>query len=723
MREDRPLGALAAATRRPLIVLLLLGSACSSNSGGNGAPDAGPPAPPSSWEQLAIHRLTRVEYDNTVRDLLGEPTSVLDALPPDQRNALGYDNDGVSLATSPLLVEDYSNLGAQLAAQLMGRLDPYSLTFKIVPEPMYGVPCTNLTPGVDICGGTGDWYQGNPSTGFWGLTGYQGADQNLEVDQVKLPLTGSYTFSITAFSTPVMGCSVNPCKVQLEVLIDTDSFKFDVTNVPASAPKTFTMDDKLLAGLHSIQVRNDFLDVASAYSQTLYVSNLHLDATPAPPGLLPASQVLDCGGAPANSDACTTNVLTKLLPRAWRRAVTADEVSALKAVSDTVTKDPNAGGSAAEVWQAGTALAIQAMLLSPNFLYRIELDPDPTSTAPHPLSDYELASRLSYFLWSSMPDDELFSKAKSGTLHVPATLDAEVERMLNDPKATRLVQNFAGQWLGVRDFALAAQPDPTTFPAFTSDVASAMVQETSLYFQSFLAPGQKVPDFLDSNFTFVNQALATYYGLPNPPSGADFVRVTLDPSTHRVGVLGQGSVLTVTSFPTRTSPAHRGKYVLSQMACDPAGIPPPGVPPIENETFKGSMRQRMEAHATHQPCAGCHVPKLDPIGFSMENWDGIGLYRTMDGPYPVDTTGLSLYGQTITDIASLQAAIKSSGKFVPCFALQFLSYAIGQEAVQPADGQTMSALLTSVAPGGYSLRDIIHAFAKSKAFTTRAGGQ
>jgi Protein of unknown function (DUF1592)/Protein of unknown function (DUF1588)/Protein of unknown function (DUF1587)/Protein of unknown function (DUF1595)/Protein of unknown function (DUF1585) len=673
-----------------------------------------------------MHRLTRVEYDNTVQDLLGEPSSVLGALPPDQVNALGYDNDGLSLMTSPLLVEDYSTLGAQLGAQLMGRLHPYSQSFTIVPSPVWGMPCTSgsLTPGVDMCGEDADWYMNNPSTGFFGVKGYvMGAPETtLEVDQVPVPLSGSYTFSVTAFSIPVMGCSVNPCQVKLQVLIDTDSFEFDVTNVPPSSPKTFTMTDNIIAGLHSIQVRSEFLDTASGYQVELYVSNMHLDATPVPPGLLPVSQVVDCGGAPANSDECTTNMFTKLLPRAWRRPVSAAEVAAIKGVSDTVTKDPMATGAADEVWRAGTALAVQATLLSPNFLYRIETDPDPTSTTPHALDDYALASRLSYFLWSSMPDDELFARAKAGTLHVPATLDTEIERMLNDPKVSRLVQNFAGQWLGVRDFAAVAKPDPTTFPNFTADVQTAMLEETSLYFQSFLAAGAKVPDLMDSNFTFVNQALATYYGLPNPPSGTDFVRVTLDPSTHRAGVLGQGSVLTLTSFPTRTSPAHRGKYVLTQLACSPPGIPPPGVPPIESESYTGSMRHRMEVHATHEPCASCHEPALDPVGFAMENFDGVGVYRTMDGQYPVDTSGLTLYQKPITDIASLQSVLKDGPYFLPCFALQLFSYAIGQEGEYAADGPTISSILSSVQPGGYALRDMIHAFVKSKVFTTRAGG-
>lgn len=703
-------------------------AACFMGTIGGGDPTPAPPSSdtmqnpvPSSWEQHVIHRMTRVEYSNTVRDLLGEPSPVTDALPDDQPNALGFDNDGVSLATSPLLVERYFDLADQLSTGLLARLHPLSSTYAIVAPPSWNQPCGAVSAG-QVCGTwTGDWYKGNASSGFWGMLPSQhDMGSMIEVDGISVPTAGTYTLTVKAFSTPLSGCMTGTCTVKLDMLIDTTEQIFDVTNVGPGSPSTYTVTADLIAGLHSFQILSvfipDFGNTTASSSMTLFVSNPTFASGGASSSGLAASKVLDCGGAAPGSDACTTNALTTFLPRAWRRPVSADEVAALKAISDAITKDASEPGTADDKWNLGMKLAVQSALTSPNFVYRAELDPDPTSATPHPLGDYEIANRLSYFLWSTMPDDELFARAKDGTLHTPAVLDAQVERMLADPKAIALADNFAGQWLSLRKLGQVA-PDAKLFPGFSPAVQASMGRESSAFFMDFLAPNKPFSDMLDASYSFLDKTLASYYGATSF-SGTDWSKTPLD-GTHRVGLLSLGGVLAVTSMPTRTSPVARGKYVLGRLLCSLPPPPPPNVPPFNEDPSAGSVRQRLEAHVKNPTCAGCH-DVIDPIGLAMENFDAAGAYRTMDGKYPIDTSGLSYKGQGFHDIGSLAAMIKADPAFVACVSTQFYGYAMGQA---PVDGDSAAiAQLNGASPAGPAFRDMIHALVKSAPFLTRAGG-
>ena len=360
-------------------------------------------------------------------------------------------------------------------------------------------------------------------------------------------------------------------------------------------------------------------------------------------------------------------------------------------------------------------LALQAALTSTNFVFRPEIDPSPLSNAVHPVSDWELASRMSYFLWSSMPDDELLGKAQAGTLHQPEVLDAEVERMLADPRAGALADDFAGQWLLTRTLS-TAQPSATLYPRFNDDVETAMGEETRLFFLDFLSPGRSFLDMFSASYTFANQTLATFYGFPNVTS-SDFVEVPLA-GTHRSGLLSQGSILTVTSQPTRTSPVERGKFVLGRLLCAEPPPPPPNVPPFNIDPSAGSVRQRLDQHVqAGAACSGCH-DLLDPIGLALENFDAVGEYRTMDGNYPVDTSGLTYLGHPISDVTSLSAVVTSDPGFVDCVSQQFFAYAMGQQS-QAGDATTVKTL---EAMGGTSFRGMIHALVKSQPFLTRSGG-
>lgn len=324
--------------------------------------------------------------------------------------------------------------------------------------------------------------------------------------------------------------------------------------------------------------------------------------------------------------------LAKQAFRAWRRPMDVGEAAGLLALYDGATKR-------GETWENAVRYALKAVLVSPNFLYRTE-SATPGTTAAAPISDYALASRLSYFLWASTPDDELLRLAGQNKLHTPAVLQAQTRRMLQNPKARALSDNFAGQWLRVRELYTTAQPDPGRFPAWTPALRDAMYSETVLFVDSVLRGNKSVLTLLDANYTFVNSDLAKHYGLPDP-GGAAMRRVPL-PDGKRGGLLTQASVLTVTSYPRRTSPVLRGKWVLDEIL----GTPPPPPPPVvatlsqDDHTNKEGLtfRQRLEKHREKPECAGCHS-RMDPLGFGLENYDVIGKWREKIGDSPVDAAG------------------------------------------------------------------------------------
>ena len=680
-----------------------------------GARDAGASSASSgSWQRRVMHRLTRVEYDHTVRDLLGEPQSVASELPEDQTSALGYDNDGVSLVTSAPLVESYFDVAGELAQRLFARLHPYSQAFTIVSEPNFGQPCTGLASD-QICGNdAGAWENGDPNTGFWGLRpSFANEPNDLVRDGVAIDVAGTYDLSLDAFATPDTGCATGTCTVKLALAIDTTEKDFDITG--AKTPEKLVLAAPLVAGLHTLRVASiqmyDAQNPSSQYDRTAWIGDVRLDAAPSASLSPSAASILDCGGAPAASGACAEHVLATFLPRAWRRPVTDAEIADVVGVADAILKNPAEPGTAEEKWERGVELAIQEALTSPYFVYRPE---------PAPLDDYGLASRLSYFLWASMPDDELFARAKDATLHEPAVLDAEVDRMLADPKAASLADDFAGQWLETRTFATVT-PSASLYPRFDDAIRDAMTEETRAFFLDFLQPNKSFPDMLDAPYTFANGPLAAYYGLSlggDPREVHPFERVSLAGS-HREGLLSLGSILTVTSQPTRTSPVERGKFVLARLFCDSPPPPPANVPPLDVQPTDGSMRQRLEQHVKAGPaCSSCH-DLLDPIGLALENFDAVGAWRTMDGPYPIDTSGLSYEGKTISDVASLAALVKADPRFVPCVSHQLYAYAMGQEA-QSADADATAALDAAAAASGESLRAMIHAIVHSPAFLTRS---
>jgi hypothetical protein len=419
-------------------------------------------------------------------------------------------------------------------------------------------------------------------------------------------------------------------------------------------------------------------------------------------------RILPCD--PASGRVCMTQSVTALAQYAYRRPVVEAEVSGLVDIAqDFVTTGGNAND--------GLKLALKGVLLSPHFLYRVELDQDPSSPVPHRLNGFELATRLSYYLWSTMPDEPLLVDAQGGNLVTDAGLSAQIERMLKDPRSSALILNFVGQWLNLRR-ADQVKPDYTTFPTFDDDLRAALKAESQNFVNELFQQGRPISELLTAPFTYVNKRLATHYGMPSP-AGDGFVRVDLT-GTPRLGFLTQASFLTATSNPTRTSPVKRGKWVLDQLLCTPPPPPPPGVDSSGVDMGTLSVRQRLEAHRAKEPCRSCHAV-MDPIGLSFENYDGIGAYRTADQYGPIDATGtLTTPAGDVNFVGAneLVPILAKDPRLASCVAQKVLTYAIGR-GYSSADADTVTSVTEAMTASNQGLRGLFASVAQSEAFRSR----
>jgi hypothetical protein len=398
-------------------------------------------------------------------------------------------------------------------------------------------------------------------------------------------------------------------------------------------------------------------------------------------------------------------ILRPFAERAYRRPVGEEELKRLAGVAELAR-------SKGEDPEGALRVALQAVLSSPHFLFHVERN---MPGAPQPLSPWELASRASYFLWSSMPDDELFACARDGSLRQPAVLDAQVRRMLRDPRARALAENFAGQRLQTRDLDAAA-PDPARFPQFDEPLRAAMKRETELFFEHVVREDRSVLEFLDSDYTFVNERLARHYGIEGV-TGPEFRRVRL-PDGRRGGVLTQAAVLTVTSNPTRTSPVKRGKWVLENLLGAPTPPPPPGVEPLKEgpqAEAEGSLKERLERHRGDATCASCHR-RMDPLGFALENFDAVGAWRDRDGAREVDASGELPDGSAFRGPAELRAVLKERKElFVRCLADKLLTYALGR-GTQRADRCAIDQLVQDLTKNDWRIGGLLAGVAHSEPF-------
>jgi hypothetical protein len=405
-----------------------------------------------------------------------------------------------------------------------------------------------------------------------------------------------------------------------------------------------------------------------------------------------------------DEEACATKIITTLARRAYRRPINKDEISGL--MIPYKSRDTRS-------FEDGIRLALQRILVSPDFLFRVEVDPaKAASGSAYRITDVELASRLSFFLWSSIPDDELLGLAERGKLKDPAVVEQQVKRMLADSRANTLVSNFVGQWLYLRNIE-GVLPDPKAFPDFDENLRAALAMETQLFFESMLREDRSLLDLLRADYTFLNERLARHYGIPGI-HGSQFRRVTLT-SEERKGLLGQGSVLTVTSYPNRTSPTLRGKWLLENLLGSPPPPPPPNVPSLKEDKDVSllTMRQRMELHQASPVCSSCHS-RMDPLGFALESFDGLGRWRS-----GVDSSGILPDGTKIDGPVGLRKVLlDKKDQFVTTATERLLTYALGR-GVEPFDMPAIRRIVREAEPADYRWSSLITGIVRSVPFQMR----
>jgi hypothetical protein len=431
------------------------------------------------------------------------------------------------------------------------------------------------------------------------------------------------------------------------------------------------------------------------------------------------ARFMSCTPAVA-ADPCARQIIGTFGLQIYRRPLEAGEIDRALQVYDADIARQQSGTEA-------IGQALRAMLSGANFLYRIEYDQSPTSTAPHALSGYELASRLSYLTFSSMPDAALFEAAKNGQLAEPTALEASVDRLLADPKASAFVESFAGQWLSTRKL-LTHSVTAQVFPTYTPELSDAMIAEGNAWFQDFLSQDRPISDWFTADFNYVNDLLAQHYGMPAPGTGKQLVRVEVTTDQRR-GFLGLASFLTQTSVPSRTSPTSRGNWVLSQLLCSPPPPPPGNVPKLDDSaapadasqpTGTENVRVRLEKHRQDPTCAGCHA-LLDPIGLGLERYDGIGRYReTYGNGDAIDPAGSLPDGTAFAGADQLGALVGKDPRFSACAASKLFTYALGRE-IEPLDAATVQTLNESWAARGLTLKNLLKEIVVSDAFRFRRG--
>jgi mono/diheme cytochrome c family protein len=424
-------------------------------------------------------------------------------------------------------------------------------------------------------------------------------------------------------------------------------------------------------------------------------------------------RILIAQPAGKNHKEAARKILQNFARRAFRRPVRPFELDRLISLVELAEKNGDS-------FETGIQLALQAVLVSPHFLFRIEMNRVPMKpTGPvRPIDDFALASRLSYFLWSSMPDEELFKLAQRGTLRKDGNLEAQVKRMLKDGKSRALVDNFAGQWLQLRNLE-TVNPNTGQFPTFNDALRKAMLQETELFFTAVMKEDRSILDFIDADYTFLNERLAKHYGIAGV-KGDHFRRVKLTDG-NRGGVLTQASILTITSNPTRTSPVKRGKWILENILGTPPPPPPPEVPELsedKKEVLSGSLRQRMEKHRANPSCATCHQ-RMDPLGFGFENFDAVGAWRTKDGKFTIDPSGTLPGGKTFRGPKELKAILKAREKeFGRCLAEKMLTYALGR-GLEAFDKCAVDDIAEKLAKDRYKFTSLVLNIVKSDPFQKR----
>ncbi len=651
-----------------------------------------PPDAPVDPGWFTIHRLNRSEYRNTLRDLLGvDPARVdLAAKLPRDDTGYGFDNIADVLSVSPLALEQYMASAEQAIEAGLGPI----VSFGDVPRVLRPLEGKNG--------------QALPRGGFFLYS--NGTAGSKFVASIE----GEYMIRVRAWETHA-GDELSKMRVKVD---ERPVGEVGVSGTRGEGQE-FSFKVRLAAGVHAVgaQFLNDYY-VKDQGDRNLAVESISVagpldEAT----SVRSAAWTRVFGAAPQSEDETgrATEILRAFATRAYRRPVDDREVQGLVGVYQA---EREAGGA----FEPAVRTALAAALVSPNFLYRTVANPAAgDAQSRYVLGAYELASRLSYFLWSSMPDDELFGLAANGSILKDEVLAQQVKRMLADPKSRALVENFAGQWLQLRALDTLAI-DRTTFPEYTDELRADMVQEAVLFFEDVLRNDGSVLAFIDSRDSFLNERLAKFYGIAGV-SGAQFRKVALPESSARGGVLTMGAVLTLTSNPMRTSPVKRGLFVLDQMLGAPPPPPPPDIPPLEQAAGLGpdaTVREKLKAHTSVASCASCHN-RLDPLGFSFEHFDAIGRWRETENGRSVDATGTLPGGEKLDGTGDLKRSLLAkSDRFVEALSAKMLMYALGR-GVEPLDRPAVRRIAARTRANGDRLSALVESIVLSETFRTCRG--
>lgn len=663
-----------------------------------------------------VRRLNRAEYANAIRDLLAIELPLADQLPSDGL-AAGFDNIGDALSMSPLLLERYLKVARRVSEIAVGVSDPSPVTeIFLAPEAQAAWLGEGMPFGTR--GGVRVRYY-FPLDGEYNLRAFIGRDHLPHAEGVRFFQTRAQV------------------KAGLHVAVVTFPDEFaeregPVPNVAGKGglPLGGPLDTRGSAIHPTIEFRLDNRRVKLFEIGGISVGEAAFAGQPGPPTLdrMEISGPYNSTGAgetasrqrifvcrptrTADETACASRILSTVVRRAFRRDVTAADVRPfLAAYTATRLK-----GS----FDASIAAALRDVLLAPDFLFRLEFDPEgaPPGTAQK-VSDWELASRLSFFLWSSIPDDELLDVARNGKLEDTVVLDREVRRMLADPRAGTLADNFATQWLGLRGLA-DVKPDAKAYPEFDSALGAAFEEETRLFVRSAIRDNRSVLDLIGADYTYLNERLAKVYGIPGVV-GPGFRRVSVSANPERGGLLGQGSILMLTSHTTKTSPVLRGKWILDNLLNSPPPPPPPGVPPLDESADKGrklTTREQVERHRSNAVCASCHS-RMDPLGFALENFDVIGKWRTRDEGGEIDPSGALPNGSTFAGPQGLKNLLLSRpDEFVGATLARLMTYALGRE-LDVRDQPAIRQIMRDTEAGRYRFADLIGAIVKSVPFQMR----
>jgi hypothetical protein len=696
--------------------------------------------------RVTLRRLNRTEYNNTIRDLLGVDFKPAEDFPVDD-SGYGFDNIGDALSMPPVLIEKYLAAAQSALDIALGSGEAAKVTLKRYPVDALEVGYNAKQHGD-------------------GWVSLNSIEEDDVVAKFKVTAPGEYAWRVHAYARQN---GTNP--IMLTFMRGNRPVEMVEVETNKADPKVYEPRAKLEAGAHRLRAvvrRNkDGLSEAKALEWktgkdqkgTVLVEWLEVEGPLMPPSLQETRRrIFSRAPERGKESQAARAILESFAKRAYRRPATPREVDRLATLAEGAWKR-------GESFEQGVTIALQAVLVSPHFLFRGELQPEPNNPkAVQLINDYALASRLSYFLWSTMPDERLFALAGRGTLR--RNLAGEVKRMLQDPKSRALVENFAGQWLQIRNLNLVS-PDREKYKDFDESLRTAMRRETEMLFETIQREDHSVLEFLSADYTFVNERLARHYGIPFAANSAEEKgkaklagekgrkgereKLTPAPSlpfspaaatgaghgadadhdgwrrvslrgTPRRGVLAQASVLTLTSNPTRTSPVKRGKWVLENLLNAPPPPPPPNVPELkEGKELKGSLRERMEQHRADSLCASCHA-RMDPIGFSLEHFDGIGAWREKDGEATIDDSGALVTGEAFVGASGLTDLLLKSKKdqFVRCLADRMLTYALGR-GLEYYDKCALDEITTGLAKKDYKFSALVLEIVRSTPFQKRRG--